>query len=760
MRVTAFLLSLMIGLRFCSPAGAQLAEALGVAEEPIEVEADSVTYDQETNSIVAQGNVRIRHGESELQAEEVRLNRETNLATAMGRVRLTDPEGVAFAERMEVDFDDETGALLQAELHAGHLRYSLWGERIEKGSGQTYRIENGRFTTCDCESGPPSWSIAADELDVKLDGYGVAEGARFRILDVPVAYLPWVLFPVNRDRQSGLLFPRFGFSDRRGFQLVQPLYWAISKSQDATIGLDVETSARIGVLGEYRYALSPTFGGKINASYFNEAIRGRATESEKGPVKNPSVPEDRWGLVTEHTQKLGSAEAYADLLLVGDDLFLREINTLTFKHSEDVAFRTSPFTESRVGIVQRWNRLMLQGEAVVYQDLVQKQSLVLQQLPELRLAGQKILGAGFLGYVTATGTNFQRETGIAGLRGDVQPGVQLRLPLGRSVFGSLRADFHETAYQLTEDEMKGGFRGDGSSDDEVRLPASRTREIVEVGGELSTGLSRTFAFEHFGVQKLKHTIEPRAEYLFVPNVSQDDVMIFDGLDRLDERSLFTYGVVSRLLARGEGEDRSREVYELTRIAVSQSYDTNRSIPDSTTGGSADHFSDITFDMRVKPSRRTQLRFVSTFDTTSADLSSVTVGGRLLSPYGLDVRKDTGARRLLNRTKLGVAYRFVTDDPLKKSLRSLDLDETVVRRAVGIEQVDANLELRLTERLGLLYAGRYNIRDDQFLENHFGLRLLSGCDCWGVEVGVTDKSNPNEIELRLQVTLVGLGSAGL
>ena len=51
------------------------------------------------------------------------------------------------------------------------------------------------------------------------------------------------------------------------------------------------------------------------------------------------------------------------------------------------------------------------------------------------------------------------------------------------------------------------------------------------------------------VEKLKHTIEPEVDYLYVPDVNQNDLPIYDFVDRINRRSLFTYGFTSRLLAK-------------------------------------------------------------------------------------------------------------------------------------------------------------------------------------------------------------------
>ena len=98
-------------------------------------------------------------------------------------------------------------------------------------------------------------------------------GATFRVMDVPVLWFPILSFPALSDRATGFLMPRFGYSARRGFQFEQPFFWNISKSQDATVAVDVETAARIGLLGEYRYMLSDEARGSFAGGYWNESIR-------------------------------------------------------------------------------------------------------------------------------------------------------------------------------------------------------------------------------------------------------------------------------------------------------------------------------------------------------------------------------------------------------------------------------------------------------------------------------------------------------
>jgi len=717
------------------------------SSEEISIDAKSLSYDQKTNAISASGGVVIRRGETELRANEVRVNRATNEVSAHGDVTVTDPEGTLFADKVDLNLDEETGTIVDGTVISRRLKYSLSGERMEKGVGQTYHIENGKFTTCHCDDGPPSWSIAGKDLKVTLEGYGALSGGSFNILDVPILYIPHAVFPVNRERQTGFLLPRFSVSNRRGFQTLAPFYWAINRSQDLTVAGDLETAARVGLVGEYRYALSRDFEGHISPSYFNEFFRGQSPTVSN--VADTNIPNDRWSVLTEHTNALGPAKTYADLFLISDDSFLREINTFTFDARRDTSLRTLPFTTSQWGLARLWDRNALRMQGTYYQDLINPQEIALQRLPDAKFWGQQLVGNKLLARWDVTGSDFQRSEGIDGLRLDVRPQAMIPIHLNPALFGSVRVGFRETAYHLTEAESADGLNGNQTGDF-VRLPQNSSREIFHVTGEASTSLSRVYEFNRYGVAKLKHTIEPLVEYTFVPGISQDDLALFDGVDRDNRRSLFTYGIASRLLAKSaaappatDGADDKQDstrpghsIRELARATLVQSYDTQREIPPVTGKGAADHFSDIDLGLWVHPSDVLSLRSRTTYDTSASDVSSTSVGFRLNDPRYSGAER---AGRLQTRNSVGVTYRFIT--------RSL------------LQQVDSNVQLRLTNTLGFIYSGRLDVQNDRFLENYFGLRLLSQCDCWGFEFAVVDKSNPQEIEVRGQLTLVGLGSTG-
>ena len=736
--------TLVLGVLFTAAAEGQ--DARFTESQPIGIDAEQISYDKKANTIVARGAVVIKRGESELHADEVSLNRTTNVADARGHVLLTDPEGSVVADAMQLDLDEETGWLTRAEVTSPRYRYSLWGDRIEKGLGQSYHIENGRFTSCQCDSGPPTWSLSGEDFRVDLNGYGKIKGGTFNLLDTPILYLPQAIIPVQRDRQSGLLLPRFSASNRRGFQTMLPVYWAINKSQDATVAFDAETSARLGGTAEYRYVIGREMRGTLSGSYFNESIRGADASSAGAPL-------DRWSLATDQIQKIGeNGQAYSDVFMVSDNQYVRDINVYTFEYPQrETEVRTLPYTGSRLGLLHLWDRMVLKGEGTYYQDLTGPDSETLQRAPAVEAWGQTLLGDFALAELRTEAVDYQRGSNVSGLRLDVEPVATVPLPLGRFAFGDVQASVRETAYHLTDTAQLNPSASPSPTPAPLTtttLGRNQSRELFQLHGEIGTAFDRVYPVHWLGLEKLKHTIEPEIQYLYVPSVSQSDLPLFDGTDRVNHRNLLTYGLTTRFIGKfadtapkadtaepGTGHDASgAAIRELGRLYLAQSVDISREIAPLHTGQAKDHFSDVDFGGQLNPNRALSLRFLTNYDAGNNTVTAARFGLFLQDPR---TRSSEEEQRLDTRTSAAISYRFLTQSLLK--------------------EIDANIVLRLTDWAGVQYSSRYDVVTSRFLDNHVGLRLISTCDCWALDFVVTDHSNPQEVEVRAQLTLAGLGS---
>ena len=130
----------------------------------------------------------------------------------------------------------------------------FFGEKIEKIGPKKYKITNGGFSTC--VQPTPRWDLNAGTVILNVDHYTLLKQAVLRVKGVPVFYLPILYYPTKReDRATGFLIPTYGSSSLRGQSISNAFFWAINRSQDATIMHDWFSKTGQGVGGEYRYNL-------------------------------------------------------------------------------------------------------------------------------------------------------------------------------------------------------------------------------------------------------------------------------------------------------------------------------------------------------------------------------------------------------------------------------------------------------------------------------------------------------------------------
>ncbi len=834
----------------------------------VAVDAEFLSYDRDTDTLTARGGVTLMRADTTLTADELLYDRTNGIVEARGHVVLTDPEATVEGDFAHLNLEDESGWIESATADLQASNYIVRAGKLEKLGGPRYSIAKGVFTTCECGGlEKPSWSIACRQTDVKLQGAGVARGVTFRVKDVPVFYFPYLVFPANTERQSGFLMPRVGYSNHRGVQYEQPFYWAIDKSQDATVALDIETEARLGIIGEYRYSLSPRTRGAFTAAYYNEQIRGKTRGTVKDPGVPADIPTDRFAIAGRHTQPFYlKSKFYLDMFAVSDDLFLREINNFSFSAKDDLALRSTRYTTSRVGLYKGWQGGLLWGETAYNQDLIDEQDFALQRLPRVEGEHSKPLLDGLLvGRLAGTAVNYQRDEGFDGVRADIAPDVMVPFRMGRVLNGSVTGRVRETLYQMTNrDQVESVVPDPGfglrslfrTTSNASRLDETRNRELAEVRARTGSEVSRVFDFRLFGLEKLKHTIEPEVQYLYVPTAGPSTSIrrvridpgsatatlcnrlpggstdpadgcsvtifrrpyLFDEVDAINHRNFFSYGLTTRLLGRaappavapspppaeetpeiettdGEALDSDEDAAdtldsdvfpqglpvaavplvvgppapgaapagppaprELARATVLHGYDVSRKL----VGDS--HQSDVDLGLRVTPVDYLGMSFNTTVSLEKSALRGASVGAFVREPWWTPPPALAG---LQNATTAGISYHYIQDsvnDSIDPSAGGSSF-----LRTPGVNEIDAALYLRLGDYLGFTFLSRYDLNTTalangkelgpHFLERNYLVRLISRCNCWVLEAGVSDKTNPDERIFRVQFTLVGLGSFG-
>ena len=305
---------------------------------PITIEADMLSYDRESNVYTAEGDVRIIRGAAVLTADLVRLNAVSKEALAEGNVVYYDGENRVEADRVELNIDTQTGILYNGMIFYAEKHFYVSGEEMEKTGDVTYRALRGSLTSCDGEI--PAWRITGRKTEVTVGGYAKVWDGVFRVKDVPIMYIPYGVYPVKTERQTGFLMPSFGTSSDDGFSFTLPFYWAINKSMDATIIGDVMTNRGLKVGLEYRYSLAEDLYGQINYSFIEDHNRD-------DPDTGDRMTDFRWAFSFDHSQTLpGGIQALVDINMVSDDDYIDDL----YDSYDNIEQRDSDYLESRVNL--------------------------------------------------------------------------------------------------------------------------------------------------------------------------------------------------------------------------------------------------------------------------------------------------------------------------------------------------------------------------------------------------------------------------
>ena len=194
-----------------------------VLYQDIEIRCDELDYDRASGDIVARGNVIVDRGPSRFTAAEASFN----LLTKTGIFH----DATAFVDPM----------------------YSFTGRQIEKLDETHYRIDHATFTTCSTDGRPP-WSFTVRSAMVEEEGLGHFKSVAVKVQGVPVFYLPYMVWPIKQERSPGLLMPRLGYSNRRGFNIGLPVFVPLGRSYDTTVFGDFYTGGYLGIGNIWRWA--------------------------------------------------------------------------------------------------------------------------------------------------------------------------------------------------------------------------------------------------------------------------------------------------------------------------------------------------------------------------------------------------------------------------------------------------------------------------------------------------------------------------
>jgi LPS-assembly protein len=699
------------------------------------LEADEVTYDARQELYTARGNVRLRSDTESMSADEMWYDPLTHRVILEGHVRLQRGVDWLEGERANVDTETQAGTVEPGRgfLATNHFYFS--GPVVEQKAPQVYHVKQGTFTTCDGEN--PSWHFRASDLDVTVEGYGVADNARFYAGPVPLFYTPYLVFPAKTERQSGFLPPQLGYDSRLGWDIDLPFYWVINDSADATIYTHYMSLRGVMEGAEFRYAASEEGKGVFRFDYIHDLEPpDRSRQIELGGT-GPGLLgnyQDRWWWRSKQDFALPEGvKGKMDVDLVSDPYYLREFQTgfSSFKESNSL-FRqtfgrdllnddTSTIRESTLQVNKTWTTQSVNADFHYFQNLDKSEDdETLQALPLVTygLVQQPILGGPFFWQTDASYVHFYRPNGVRGQRLDARP--QVALPLRWDPYLNVEPSVavRETFYLL---DQPGDSEQNGQDQGHVE-----TRELFDFQVKTSTDLANVYPVELGSWTKVRHTLRPEVVYEYIPSVGQDKLPFFDSLDRIPSVNRVTYSLTNFFSARKEEQGKVAYL-DAARLKLSESYsfDDPETLENGEIVKQNHRFSDIGLETDLTPGQYVSLTYKTQWSPYHADFTSHEVYTTLSDPRG---------------DSLSATYR---------KRRPLEQD-------VLVDEIDGGLTVKLTEGLTFFVRRDYSFALNQNIETEY--RVTLSRQCWGVMVSYVDK--PDDQRVSVGFTLTGIGQLRL
>lgn len=327
----------------------------GGGEDTIKYFADNIDYVIENNLITLEGKSRLEYGQILLTAGKIYYQTEKEILVAEGMKKSMEEKENA-EDRDWIDFpvlkdgkDEIKGKKMTYDLgtkrgkvEAGVTQFeggTYHGEKLRKITDKVLLADEGSYTTCD--KSEPHFHFYSRRMKIIAKDKVVAKPVMLYIADLPVAAIPYYVFPIKPGRHSGFLTFDIG-NLGAGERFIRNLgyYWAASDYWDLKTAFDYYEGSGWLINSQIRYAVRYLLNGNVSGSYNRES--GWNTYNYTKWRRN------RWDLVIDHRQTLSpsvSFSAYGSFL--SDKDFWRDLNL-------DPTERRNRSLRSQMNLNKRW----------------------------------------------------------------------------------------------------------------------------------------------------------------------------------------------------------------------------------------------------------------------------------------------------------------------------------------------------------------------------------------------------------------------
>jgi LPS-assembly protein len=576
-------------------------------DEPPLVKIIARHKEKTDNKVTALGNVEIHYKDIKLFADWAELNIETKDVTAKGNVSIHMPGEVIRVKEIDINLNTTKGEMEKAY---GMVKPTMTFEAqsVKRESGEFYKLKKAWITTCTQEV--PRWKFSCSKANYKKDNYIEMWNSVFSLKKIPILYLPYMRYPI-KDRATGFLMPRLGYSGNKGMIFDQAFYWAIKRNMDATANINYYSAIGYGGGLQYRYIFSDNIHGNIDLFYFNFTD----TEYLKTEENNAYI------FRMQHNQRLPfNFNLVSDIDYQSSFDFLREFDN-NFNRAV-VANR-----RSQVYLTKSWSYFNFNARAGRFETYYRSmdRSIIKHSFPSISFSSSKIelFSPVFFSFSSnferwERGWDYQFEQGSQKSNQYLLFVPRVSVPFNEipwlTVNTNLFSNFSYYFKSLSEDTKE-----------VVNEPVLTRNYSVDI--EFIGPVFNRIFFDSNKKAKLKHIIEPTFTYRYESPVKNSERIITSTAFYIYH--YLRYGIVNRFLIKENDMPR-----EIVSLGLTQTYYLNPEkgpLSRYRVDGEIPEFSDISGSLRFYPTRKYSLDASASFNPYYKSLSSIRVGANLGVP---------------------------------------------------------------------------------------------------------------------------------
>lgn len=480
--------------------------------------------------------VEIVRGATTITSDRAKFHVVEDEVEAFGHVRMTRNGDVYNGDNLKLNMDAGKGFVTNPTYRIDRSKAQGHAERIDFEAEDRATVIEGTYSTC--EGTNPDWYLKSSKL--RLDtgrDIGVSASSIVYFKGVPILAAPEMSFPLTDARESGILPPTIGTTNRGGVEFTLPYYFNIAPNRDVTLypKLIAERGLQLGVDARY---LDPSYSGETKFEFLPQ---DHVTHT------------NRYALTSVHTQVLQPGLSLNwNINAASDDNYPTDFSNTLTTASQRLLLRDLNLTYGNAfgTFVARTSKYQ------VLQDFAAPIAQPYDRLPQLTYNAARYDVAGFDFSLESDFTRFTHPTLQRGERLFVIPRVSYPIT-HQGYFITPKVSLNATRYKL-EDVVPG---------------ADTSPSRVVPTASLDSGMIFERPATFFG-RTVTQTLEPRLFYVRTPYRDQTNLPNFDssladlsfaqvfsenrfvGNDRISDANQITAAITSRFL-ESDGAERAR-----------------------------------------------------------------------------------------------------------------------------------------------------------------------------------------------------------